>query len=312
MSKPPRAKVPRASDIILNDGAVIPCAPSPDVVSKLGAPDVVIGIDIETHGWPDEGKQKGRIGKFGFYVRRSEDSLMYARIVQLGWSIGPGRKGSVPQILKNRFVQPDGFEIAAKATKVHKITDEQAAGEGEPLREVLSEFMEDVGDARERGGRVASHQLEFDAGIILYELERCGLHELKCRWAAIARKGTCTMDPVIGRWLRICFGEDCGHVMTKNCIPLATLVEKLVDGGKDLLKNHHNAGADAEMHRLLYISLIDLATRTTSPATHVDVKPDPECLVCGDSDCRQGSSSDATDKAARIAEGPDLMHDRYG
>ena len=140
---------------------------------------------------------------------------------------------------------------------------------------MLSEFMEDVVAACERGGRIVSHQLEFDAGIIMYELERCGLHVLMHRWSTIAREGMCTMDPDLGRWLRICFGQDCGTERTKNTFPLSALVEKLVDGGKDLLKKQHNAGADADMHRLLYISLLDLAKRTTSRAQHIDVITDP-------------------------------------
>ena len=132
-----------------------------------------------------------------------------------------------------------------------------------------------------------SHHLEFDAGIIMHELERCGLQELTRRWTTIVQNGFCTMDPTIGRWLRVCFGQDCGTERTKNVFGLSELVEKLVEGGVDMLKKHHDAGADAQMHRLLYINMLDLAKRAANRMLQIEMISDPGEHVCSDSDARR-------------------------
>ena len=122
----------------------------------------------ETHSWPEQASKKGplgHIGQFGWYTMKDDNTLGFARIIQLGWAIGDAR-GDAAVNTKAYFVSPDGFEVAAKATEFHKFSHEYVAREGRPLTDVLREFMLDVQTACAAGGRVAAHQLEFDAGII--------------------------------------------------------------------------------------------------------------------------------------------------
>ena len=101
-------------------------------------------------------------------------------------------------------------------------------------------------------GRVVCHHLEFDAGIIDNELARCGLEHLRPEWATAVRKGCCTMCPEIGRWVRTCFGRDTGPPTAKNTMRLKELAGWLIPRNAELLAKHHTAGADAELHLLLY------------------------------------------------------------
>lgn len=96
---------------------------------------------------------------------KDDHTLGFARIIQLGWAIGEAC-GDAAVNTKAYLVRPDGFEVAAKATAFHKFSHEHVAREGRPLIDVLREFMLDVQAACADGGRVAAHQLEFDAGVI--------------------------------------------------------------------------------------------------------------------------------------------------
>ena len=81
------------------------------------------------------------------------------RIVQIGWAVG---RTSEPATTKEYLVQPCGFEISAKASQKHGVSQEQALAQGAPLRSALEEFMRDVVDAYADGGRLGSHHLEFE------------------------------------------------------------------------------------------------------------------------------------------------------
>ena len=115
--KQPKPKAPRADDLDL--GPMRAMAPPRIVLDKIGNPDLVIGIDIETHDWLDDQNTWGRYGKFGFWMLHDEQDLAYARIIQLGWVVGCPQADAPLVISKSKFVQPDGFEVSAKATKVH-------------------------------------------------------------------------------------------------------------------------------------------------------------------------------------------------
>ena len=272
--RPP--KVPKASQVEVADKTkecawtlrVVP--PSTMLTSRLGSPEVLIGFDIETHSWLDDEMNRGRIGRFGWYTLKEERVLEFARIVQLGWVIGRAEVAA-PVSQKVALIQPDGFEIAEKATTFHKISQATAAQEGRPLADVLREFMEDVLEWCDRGGRVVAHQLEYDAGIILNELARCGLHEFHDAWKRIAQKGFCTMDYEVGRWVYTCAGQEVGPETAKHSIGLEKIVPLLKDPLSDehieMLKNHHHqADVDAQLTRLVYAALLARAKLAAKPA----------------------------------------------
>ncbi len=103
--------------------------------------------------------------RFGWYTMKDDNTLGFARIIQLGWAVG-GASGDADVNTKVYIVKPEGFEVTADATNFHGLTHEHVERKGEPLADVLREFMSDVKDACANGGRVSAHQLEFDAGVI--------------------------------------------------------------------------------------------------------------------------------------------------
>ena len=114
-------------------------------------------------------------------------------------------------------MKPIGFQISAKAVAVHSITQEKVESDGIDLAIVLSEFLNDVRDACRRNGRVVAHHLEFDAGIIDREFQRCGLKDLREEWQRVAKNGYCTMNPELGRWIRMTSGREVGPGTAKHC-----------------------------------------------------------------------------------------------
>ena len=219
----------------------------------------MIGVDIETHDWKKTSGEKGGASQFGFYTRCN--SLDYdARIVQIGWVIHDGLSDAIkPVLVQERLVRPDGFEISEKATKYHGITQALAAEREQPLRSVLEGFLQDVVSACDRGERIVVHHLEFDCGIINNDLARAGLERCQPKFRDLACRGVCTMDPDIGKWVRLCSGKPLADFHGGNAMNLPEMVSGLVMGGDSLLKDHHNAGADAHMHVMLYRSLRKLS-----------------------------------------------------
>ncbi len=140
------------------------------MLDRLGCPDVVVGVDIETHDWRDDACNKGHIGQFGWYTMRDDASLEFARLVQLGYAIGKAGV-EAPAVVKSTLIKPNGFEISVKATReCHGITHEQASREGRDLKGVLQEFMKDVSEACGRGGRICAHQSRGTADFLVGDL----------------------------------------------------------------------------------------------------------------------------------------------
>ena len=247
----------------------------------------VIGLDVETHDWVCETNKKGEYGSLGFYTLTTPEELLYKRMVQIGWAIGKiecvaGEFHSTLEFtsVKERKIQPDGFQISEKATNYHGITNECAAREGVPLASALKEFITDVISVCSNQGRAISHHMHHDAMIIMHELERAGMNDMVATWKSIARSGVCTMDPCIGKWVyaitkRIGCATDCTSATAaqgatlhqqdswKPTLPLQQMVEWLVPGQDDWEQRAHAAGADAEMHCLVYYELMKLANRAS-------------------------------------------------
>ena len=228
---------PKAKDII--EGGWVH---QPEKVLEKIRGDWFIGVDIETNDWEESRGNKGNIGQFGNYnlcVPRDLD----ARVVQLGWSFGSAEAITTKEFL----IFPDGFIISDKATTYHGISNELAIQKGRSLKEVLTDFMNDVQYVvGTQNGKVVAHHLEFDAGIILNEMSRCGLqNDLLEQFGSFAKSGLCTMDPAIGRWLLRCRGQDVGPSTSMNTLSLKKLVNLLIPEENTLLENHHSAGTDS-------------------------------------------------------------------
>ncbi len=234
-------------------------APSEAVVRKLSTAKMVMGVDIETNDFVIAKRRLSK-GKFGFASFCAPEDFIY-RIVQIGWAIGEAREGTPVQESKEYLIRPEGFCISTKAANKHGITNERALAEGVPLPVALADFVRAMTYVDDLGGRVVIHHLEFDAGIIFEELRQAGLECWQRPWCEIAKKGICTLDPDIWRWVQMCFGLDPAQGDKTLVMSLGKAVDLLLPQTtliQTLKKDHHTAGADAQLHRLLYIALRQL------------------------------------------------------
>ena len=263
----PSKKAPRAADVkIAETGSLIfrRITPPPLVKQQLASPSVILSVDVETHDWMEIAKEnkKGHLGQFGWYTMDPPEQLRYQRIVELGWVVGV-TEDYEGTLVKTRLVKPSGFRISDKARAFHGISNEEANSNGMDLADVLKEFMDDVRSACARNGRVCAHNFEFDGGIILEELARCGLLELQKEWTNVARnKSYCTMNPNAGRWIAECSGADVGPTTKQHTLGLDALlkISSFLPAERsrflrDKIKRHR-AQFDAEISRLVYATLL--------------------------------------------------------
>jgi hypothetical protein len=254
---PKRSKAaPTPSISSLVQATACPKKPSAALRGKIGDWKVVAGIDVETHGWVDV-ESVGGVGQYGFYCVCPPAKLL-ARIVTLGWVVG---EVFGEPVRKERMVKPVGFRVEEKATRFHGITHDRAESEGLPLAEVLAEFLDDMLAARQAGGRVVAHHLEFDAGIISKEIDNAGMGARKQEWDTFVRTGFCTMDPALSIWLRECAGTAVSPDANKNIMKLPAVVAALRPYRSWPQWVQHVAGDDAHIHFAIYGALVELMHR---------------------------------------------------
>ena len=251
-SRPPRKtiKVPLVSELTTHPSVLV--APPEEVCKQLGFHPLIVGVDIETHDWENNAGSKGEEGPFGHYSRC--DSNVYdARIVQIGWAV---RRGEEEIHVKEKLVKPQGFTISKKAEAFHGISHERACSEGLSMYDVMTEFIQDMCVLHDEGARLVVHHLEFDCGIIARELNRIGLDHFQDTWADLARKGFCTMDPCIGKWLRTCKGLQLAPHYGGNIMKLDDMIRCLVPD--TIFGTRHTAGCDARLHVAVFDALYNM------------------------------------------------------
>ena len=248
-------RVPRASEL-----AATPSVDNlPDSLAvKFAGAKALLAFDLETHDIIRENTSSWVTGQFGFPARvgpRTVDSL---RAVQIGWAVG-FTDDTRPASL-SRVINPDGFTITPDAVSKHKISQSMAEESGESLSSALKGFLLSVKEWCGKGARLVAHQLEFDAGIISAELDRCGLGDLKEDWEEAVRNGICTMDPDIAVWLREvnCIRDHRDNKPISYNIPLGLkdATRLLVPDCQDLRQKHHAADKDATMAWLICRELV--------------------------------------------------------
>ena len=293
---PPKTKhikathIPRAADIQVNDHAgtfgQLVTLPIPDVLARrLGPATEVMGFDVETHDVINNTFNKWRVGDFNWQTTLHEDELNRLRIVQLGWT-ATAADGKVT--IKGYVVQPSNFIITPDATEKHNISHEKAVEKGRPLATVLREFMEDVSESMKRQGRVVAHHIEFDAGLVLRELHRCGLHGLANEWASIAKHGFCTFNPIVGRWIKEASGLEVGE-RSQPAPGLQQLLRLLVPSSKEQ-HTPHDAGSDADIARKIYLA-IRQCTDATKMAAYIKSEKEKIALTSKFVDDRTASAT---------------------
>ena len=102
------------------------------------------------------------------YKSPASDSRNWPRLVQIAWL----RMDEGGQELEaaEHIIKPDGFVIPSDAARVHGITTERALREGEPLDQVLEQFVADLQEAT----ALVAHNVQFDEKIVGAELLRTG------------------------------------------------------------------------------------------------------------------------------------------
>ena len=230
----------------LHHGPAPPLPAPPIVQAMFGSERAFMAIDIETHALvpSNVGGSWWRTGEFGVLTTASEVAISTLRVVQVGWAIGE-ITASEPKV-KARLVLPEGFEIEASAPAKHSITHADAANHGVTLKSVLLELTGDIAEAEQQGGRLCSHHLGFDGGVLSEEMRRVGLDHVASEWSRFVRKGLCTMNPDICQWIR----QQTGQADRPRNIPmrLADAVQAMVADPKALLAKQHDAGCDARAH----------------------------------------------------------------
>lgn len=242
-------KIPRACELHC-DGVARHVEP-PDVVTQHLSNELVVGVDVDTHDWGTNVGSKGGIGQYGFYTR-CNSNIGRCHIVRLGWAISGS---NAPTVTKERLVKPECYIISEKAEQHHGISNKVATQQGRDIRDVMEEFMDDMMTLYARGWRVVIHHIELDAGIISQELIRADMNNSKTEWESIARRGVCTMCPVLGRWVRQCLNIEISPNMSLNTMRLDIMLKHLAPDGTV----SRSAGSDAEKHVILYFALQRLA-----------------------------------------------------
>tara|TARA_X000001036_G_C20690252_1_gene809141 strand:+ start:1386 stop:2036 length:651 start_codon:yes stop_codon:yes gene_type:complete len=111
-----------------------------------------------------------------------------SRIVQIAWVIS---KDGTSLLEKCYIIKPEGFLVSKEAAKINGITTERAETEGHPFDIILTEFINDIKQAKVR--HLVAHNLEFDRNVIISEfMRRAGHTENKKLFCNL--KQICTME----------------------------------------------------------------------------------------------------------------------
>ncbi len=111
-------------------------------------------FDTETTGLPRN------------YQAPLDDFSNWPRLVQLAWSVYDF-KGNHWESFEY-IIKPDGFVIPKEASDIHRVTQERAMEEGEPIVKVLKHFVSEI----EKVTYLVAHNIDFDEKIIGSELLR--------------------------------------------------------------------------------------------------------------------------------------------
>lgn len=144
--------------------------------------DEICYFDTETCGLPPKG------------AKWDVDFEHFPHICQLSW-IFNGKE-------ENHIIRPDGWEIPQEASEVHGITTEYAQEHGEPLADVMAQFIFDCTQAK----LICGHNLYFDISIIKSEIMRADSYGEYVEQALYKGKRIDTMRPAM-KWVDARFAD---------------------------------------------------------------------------------------------------------
>ncbi|WP_175409375.1 3'-5' exonuclease [Streptomyces sp. TRM64462] len=127
--------------------------------------ETLVGFDLETTG-----------------TEPLEARIVTAAVVEM--------RGGETHARKEWLADP-GVRIPAQASAIHGISNERAAGEGRPAREVADEIADALAGYWTRGVPVVAYNAAFDLTLLTAELRRYGLPSLR------ERLGGAPIGPVV-------------------------------------------------------------------------------------------------------------------
>jgi DNA polymerase III epsilon subunit-like protein len=86
--------------------------------------------------------------------------------VQIAWTILDKDLKEIKS--ENFIVKPEGFEIPKESSDIHRVTQEKALREGQPLREVIQVLNKEL----ESCPSMVAHNIDFDSKVIAAEMHR--------------------------------------------------------------------------------------------------------------------------------------------
>lgn len=92
----------------------------------------------------------------------------WPRLVQLAYGLYDDNGNKI--IEGNHIIKPDGFIIPRESSNIHGITQERALREGNPISNVLNDFINHIG----KSDVLVAHNMSFDEKIVGAEFLRSG------------------------------------------------------------------------------------------------------------------------------------------
>jgi len=160
----------------------------------------------------------------------------WPRMVQLAWQCHD-LKGNF-LFAKNHVIIPEGYTIPKDVEEVHGISTEIAKEKGIPLKEALTDFVEDIKKAK----FIIAHNIEFDINIVGSELLRCDMEEIITKIPRICTKIEST--------------EFCAIRNKSGSLKSPTLTELHLKLFKAPFPEAHNAAADVEATSRSFLELV--------------------------------------------------------
>ena len=240
----------------------LPVQPTSAILNQFKDIQLIFAFDLETHDIIRENASAWRNGQHGFQTRVSNSTLESLRIIQIGWAVGEIHSDGPTTY--SRYIKPNSFGITTEGAAKHGVTQNFVEDHGLPLESILKEFIASAQEWFARGARLVAHHIEFDAGVVAAELQRCGLHQQMAFWDKAVRGGICTMDPVLCNWIRDLSGDvDAQGRSRSGPLGLKDCVRFMVPQSADLRRHHHAADKDAEMVWLLCKAIVACCAQTS-------------------------------------------------
>ena len=162
----------------------------------------------------------------------------WPRMIQLAWIV-TDENGNVLK-RQSHIIYPQGFNIIEPIAKLTRITTERAQREGVDLYSVLTEFMEDVNDAK----LLIAHNIDFDKRVV-----GCELYRENMDYDSLLNKSmVCTMQKSTNFCAIPSNGNHAGYKWPK----LEELHQKLFG---TTFSGAHDAMSDVEATRKCYLEL---------------------------------------------------------